>query len=136
MGRRAAVIAKRGVGIVLGASPIALGVASLLASPQPASRLGFGLIALSAVIATVNVHASWVRPWLFRRRIGSYEGYRAVSGLPLLGTALGVGAMASAFGHAPIAVAAILLTLVDTGGPLWFLIATWHDASLWSGSDA
>ena len=68
---------------------------------------------------------------MFRLRHGSIDSYRQVSGIPLVCTLLVVVGGILGFGGVAVALAGIAVMLVDTGGSLWFLLATWRDSSFW-----
>ena len=85
----------------------------------------------AAVIAAINFHLSFIRPRFFRFRRGSMDGYRHVSGIPIVGTLLlSIGAL-SGFGAIGSALIGIGAFVLDTGGSAWFIVATWRDRSLW-----
>ena len=116
--------------MVVAALPSALFVISLIA-PERAPHVPYlhvVLIVLALGIAGLNCYLSWVRPLLYLRRHGSRDGYRFVSGIPLIATVLAVGATLLAFGNDGIAIAGIVVQFLDTGSPLWFVYATWNDA--------
>jgi hypothetical protein len=58
---------------------------------------------------------------------------RNVSGIPLIGTLLVVFGGIIDFGDGRTAVLGLGVLALDTGGSLWFLIATWREHSLWDG---
>jgi hypothetical protein len=58
-------------------------------------------------------------------------GYQNVSGLPGLSTVLTLLVIIVFFGASGTALLALPILLIDTGGPIWFLIMTWRDESLW-----
>ena len=92
---------------------------------------GLGLAVLGLLFGILNVYLSAVRPRLYHLRHGSMEGYRFISGLPLFGDLLVIVAGVSGFGALPTAVVGLVALVLDTGGLLRFLIATWRDDSLW-----
>ena len=85
----------------------------------------------AAFIAGLNFHLSFIRPLIYRLRHGSMEDYRHVSGFPMIGTLLVLIGGIVGFGALSSALFGLAAMLVDTGGSLWFLIATWHDRSFW-----
>jgi len=90
----------------------------------------FFLLGIAGIL--LNFHLSWIRPLLHKLIHGSMESYKFVSGLPLIPALMIV---FSAIHLTPLiwpCVVASILLLVDTGGPLWFLIATWKDDSFWN----
>jgi hypothetical protein len=92
---------------------------------------GMAVMIAAGLIAMLNFYLSLVRAHLYVKRHGSRDGYRHVSGFPLIGTVLVVIGVALGFGDIPTAVLGLVVMSVDTGGSAWFLIATWRDASFW-----
>jgi hypothetical protein len=86
---------------------------------------------VSSLICFVNLHLSFVRPQLYRRRTGSMEGFRSISGIPLIGAGLALVSAWIALGAWGFAIVGFVLLAADVGGPFWFLLATWSDSSLW-----
>jgi hypothetical protein len=86
---------------------------------------------LSLFIGVVNSSLSFARPWLYRQRHKSMEGYKKVSNVPLIGTILVVLALMFGFGSTVTSILCLLATALDTGGLPWFLIMTWRDRGLW-----
>jgi hypothetical protein len=85
---------------------------------------------MGVFLCCVNFHVSFLRYPLHRLLRGEAK-YRHVSGYPFLGTALVViGAMILPPSIWKTTFAAVLL-LVDTGGPLWFFIATLLQEVVW-----
>lgn len=125
---------RRPLGVSVCLLPIAGLVGSALAPLEP-RFLWFGVVALvaAAAVATLNFYLSFIRPRVYQRRQGSLDGYRHVSGIPMIGTALTLVGAALSFGSAPCALFGIGIYASDTGGALWFVIATWKDSSFWSG---
>jgi len=91
----------------------------------------FAFAVLGLLLGTFNGYLWIVRPWLYRVRRGSMDGYRFVSGLPLFGTLCVVASGILGFGELPTALTGLGATAVDTGGLHWFLFATWRDETLW-----
>ena len=92
----------------------------------------FYIFILGAIGALLNFHLSWTRPLLYKLRYGSMESYKFVSGLPLIPTVMVV---FSAIYLTPLiwpCIVATALLLLDTAGPVWFLIGTWKDDSFWN----
>jgi hypothetical protein len=129
---------RRSLGVVVCFSPVLLLIASLVAwfAGREGGLAGLGLAVIGLLFGVLNAYLSFFRPWLYRRRRGSMEGYRFVSGLPLFGT-LFVG-LSGVFGFGePYTTALGLTTLaIDTGGLPWFLVSTWRDESLWDAEPA
>ncbi len=125
---------KRSLGVAFAALP-ALPLLSALMQPQQIDVRDTAFVVaplvLAAAFAFPNFHLSFVRPWLYRRRHGSFVDYKFVSGIPMLGTLCA--SVAAYFGWGSILCGALILiiTLIDTLSPPWFVIATWRDTSLW-----
>ena len=122
-------ILRRVLGVAAELSPVFLLVASLVWSVLRGSQphpVGVGIITGALAIGALNFHLSFVRGLLYRRANGSIEGYRHVSGFPLIGSVLVVIGAAVGFGSALCATLGLLAMALDTGGSVWFLIATWE----------
>ena len=125
---------RRAFGGTLAFLPLALLLVSLIygiARSQKSSFAGVGFMIGAAAFAILNFHLSFIRPRLFHRRHGSMDGYRFVSGLPMIGTVLVVLGALSGFGAVGSALIGIASFALNTGGSGWFIIATWRDHSLW-----
>lgn len=59
------------------------------------------------------------------------EGFRFISGVPILGTILACAAGVWGFGSVGTAGIGLFVMAIDTGGSVWFLLSTWKDTSLW-----
>ena len=82
---------RRAFGTILAFLPLALLISSLaigIIKGQQSNFAGVGFMIGAAVIAALNCYLSFVRPYLFHVRHGSMEGYRNVSGIPIIGTVL------------------------------------------------
>jgi len=64
-------------------------------------------------------------------RNGSYDGYKFVSGFPMLGTLLGIAALLLCGNNWLTLLAVLFIFVFDTGGLPWFIISTWKEESLW-----
>jgi len=118
--------------MVIALAPFALAIFSLVAQRQPLSAtIGTisGCIALA--FAALNFWLSFLRPVLWRRRHGSMDDYRFVSGLPGIGTFFAILACIVGFGGAAPAILALVALTLDTGGIPWFVFCTWGDQSMW-----
>jgi len=62
---------------------------------------------------------------------GSLDAYKFVSGIPIIGTVVVVVGTLLGFGTLLCTTLGLLAVALDTGGSVWFLVATWRDASLW-----
>jgi hypothetical protein len=125
---------RRTFGVIVAFLPLALLIASLasgiIKGQQPMFR-GVGFMIGAAALASLNCYLSFVRPYWFRLRHGSLEGFRNVSGIPIIGTVLGFVGTVFGFGAIGSALIGIAAFVLDTGGSGWFVIATWRDRSLW-----
>jgi hypothetical protein len=81
---------RRLLAVALCFSPVAVLAASVIYGAACGTRLTWGLapVLVAALLAALNLHLSVTRPLLYRRKHGSMAGYRFVSGVPLVGTAL------------------------------------------------
>ncbi len=112
----------------------ALFVASLASSVLRPSRPMFAgtvPLAFAGVIATLNLYLSFIRPRLYYRRIRSMDGYRNVSGIPMVSWLGLIAALVVGWGASGTSLLGLLFCFLDTGGPVWFVIWTWRDRSLW-----
>lgn len=126
--------ARRAVGLALCCVPIFLATASLLYGARGndhTSTRGTGVLVIALVVACVNFYLSFIRGWFHRRRTGSLDGYRFVSGIPMIGTLLVLIGSVLGFGSVACAALGLLATALDTGGSVWFLVATWRDSAFW-----
>jgi hypothetical protein len=126
--------ARRSFGAILAFLPLAFLIASLAVGAirrQQPSFAGIGLMIGAAVVAAFNCYLSFVRPHFFHLRHGSMEGYRHVSGLPIIGTVLVLSGIVFGFGAIGTALIGTAAFVFDTGGSGWFVISTWRDRSLW-----
>ena len=132
---------RRAVGVVVCLALFGLPVASLWVGP-PTSELapkvflilsipGLVCALLGLPVTLLNAHLEFLRPYLYRRRHGSLEGMRNVSGVPGIGTfAVFIGCLI-AFGHRQTAAIGLCVLALDVGGLPWFLILTWRDQGFW-----
>src|SRR5258708_7486170 len=92
---------RRAAGAALCLLPVAVPVLSLsygLLHQKPATIPAMIFISLAALIAIFNFYLSFVRGLLFRLRHGTLEGYKFVSGIPVIGNILMLTAVAFGFG--------------------------------------
>ena len=125
---------RRVFGLVVAAAPLVLVVASLLGGVS-AHRLwsvpGMVVELLAMAVGGLNFYLSVLRPVLHARWAGSLEGYRRVSGFPVVGTVLVVAGTLAGFGAIIPAAVGLGALIIDIGGFPWFLVATWSDSGLW-----
>jgi hypothetical protein len=114
-------------------SPVAVLAASIIYGTACGTSLSWGLapVLVAALLAVLNLHLSFTRPLLHRWKHGSLAGYRFVSGVPLVGTALVLAGVLPCFGDVVTASAGLAVLAADPLSPLWFLAMTWKDSSLW-----
>ena len=125
---------RRVLGLCLGLAPLVLLLASLVSglnNPVRPIFAGMGFMVTAAGVALLNFHLSFGRPLFFRLRHGTMDGYKFVSGFPMIGTALVVLGALFGFGAVGSAVTGVVVMLLDTGGSFWFLVSTWRDRSFW-----
>lgn len=125
---------RRVIGMVLCGLPLALAWACTLWTrtlPPATVALGGVLATIAVLIGCLNLDRAYLRPWRYRRQRGSLDGYRYVSGLPLVGTLFQVAGCLIAFGSPTVGLLGGLAGLLDVGGVPWFLVLTWQDRSLW-----
>ncbi len=127
-------MARRALGAILALSPVLLLFASIvggIVGVRTSLVGGMAVMIPAAAIALLNFYLSFLRGRLYVRRHGSLDGYRYVSGLPIIGTVLVVIGALLGFGELAVAALGLVVMAADTGGSVWFLISTWRDASLW-----
>ncbi|MGO8764840.1 MAG: hypothetical protein ACLQSR_06855 [Limisphaerales bacterium] len=125
---------RRAIGLLCGLLPLFVIVASIvygLSHSQP-RFVAFGWLIAAAIIALINMFYSFVRPFILLRilRVPNKE-YKRVSGLPVIGSILVILGTLFSFGSIGTAILFLIIFLIDTGGSMWFLIATWKDSGLW-----
>ncbi len=84
-----------------------------------------------AFFSLVNLYLSFGRPMILRLRGIPFEEQNNPSGYPLIAT---ISLMLSTLPFYPSlwpCVAVTILLVLDTGGPLWFLIWTWKVDEIW-----
>ncbi|NNC64785.1 MAG: hypothetical protein HKN84_08380 [Gammaproteobacteria bacterium] len=85
---------------------------------------GWSFAAMAVAVAGLNVYLSFIAPWLYERRMGSMQGYRAMSGLPAIGGFFILFAGALIPASAIVGASLLVVYLADTGGLPWFLVST------------
>ena len=94
--------------------------------------LAWGVLGLGGFLALLNVFLSFGRPLILHLRHVPENERRNVSGAPILGSLLLMFGALPLFPRVWPCVTVTVLLLLDTGGPLWFLMCTWKDESLWT----
>jgi formate-dependent nitrite reductase membrane component NrfD len=92
-------------GVALCLLPVALAAACALwqrSLTEAKVYTGLVLAGVACLVGLLNLQLALVRPRLYRRRHGSLEGCRFVSGLPIVGTFLLVAGCLTAFGSAAV----------------------------------
>ena len=51
-----------------------------------ASYIGYTILSLLALIVLTNLNLSFIRPWRYKRKHGSFDNYQNISGIPGVGT--------------------------------------------------
>jgi len=114
-------MARRTGAILVAALPVALHVASAMSSRRSSLVLvGETLAMIAMTLGALDFYVSFLRKKTPR-----------VSPAPLVGAVLVLAAGGLAFGDRPTAIFAIFAYAIDTGGPPWFIAATWRDRSMW-----
>lgn len=129
---------RRGLGVLAGVVPLLLLGASLVFSVMSDNRQSTAALVVMIVamfIAAPNFYLSFIRPLLFHLRRGSFDEYKNVSGIPIVGTVVVVVGAILGFGSVLCSTLGVVATALDTGGSMWFVIATWRDRSFWDDPD-
>jgi len=91
-------------------------------------KVGYGFFLLGAIVSLLNIYTSFLRYPVHRVLGKSRDCYKHVSGLPLIGGLVLIGAWV--LPQSPwISFATALLMLLDTGGISWFVVMVWSDPS-------
>jgi hypothetical protein len=126
---------RRACALVIVGGFLGLPVASLLCPWRVADgglvALGYVLFSLGALIAVSNFYLSFLRVPILRLRGRALSDIRHVSVIPVFGMLIVLG-LALAPANRPLSIIALLLTLLDTGNILWFLLAVWNDHTFWA----
>lgn len=124
---------RRTFGVILCTLPLTLAAASIAAgvfSHAPLFR-GISFITVAMMIAILNFYLSFGRPIINSFMNSPQVAYHYVSGLPVVGTTLVIVGLLFGFGAIGTATLAAFATALDTGGSVWFLLATWKDTTFW-----
>jgi len=125
---------RRGIGVLACGAPVLLLVASMVSAVIAGDRpdaIGSVAMVVAIAIAALNFYLSAVRPLVFRRRNGSLDGYKHISGLPVIGSLVVVAGAVVGFGSGLCVALGLIAIGLDVSGSVWFLVATWRDSSLW-----
>jgi hypothetical protein len=125
---------RRLFGVLVAVAPFFLMIASVsywIDHKDSSDWRGIWCGSAGAAIGLQNFYLSFVRPLLHRLSRGNLEGYKFVSGLPMIGTILTVLAVIYGFGSGGTAAIGVCALIWDTGGLPWFVLSTWRDRSLW-----
>ena len=129
----------RALWVALGLLPLAMCAAlfltewRLLGGQYPG--LGYGIFILGAVVSIVNMYTSLLRYPVHRVLGGSRDSYKHVSGVPIVGGLVLIGAWLLPQ-SLWLSLATVLLMLLDTGSVSWFVVMIWSDPSFWGKEDA
>ena len=99
------------------------------------STTGIVIFVLGAVVSVTNMYTSFLRYPVHLLLGKSRDSYKHVSGLPLLGGLVLIGAWLLPQGLW-LSTATALLMLLDTGGISWFVVTIWSDPSFWEKDNA
>jgi hypothetical protein len=124
---------RRVIAVTVCFAPLILAAASLAAGwfwPRT-SPIGVALAVLAVPVLVLNLTLAFVRPVVYRLRHGSMDGYRHVSGLPLIGNLFAVAGAVVGFGDWRAAGVALFATVCDTGSMTWLAVVIWRDPSFW-----
>jgi hypothetical protein len=119
-------------GFLLAATGLA-GISERIAAVGFLHVLAWCGLAFGGFIAMLNAFLSFGRRLILQFRGIPPEEQRHVSGFPMLGSLVLMLSAIPFFPQVWPSIVVTVLLLLDTGGPLWFLISTWHDVSLWTG---
>jgi len=123
-------LVRRSLGVIISLSPILVLLASIvfgIIRSRPFFSAALGLMVAACALAIWNFYLSFIRGRLYLKRHGSLEGYRYVSGVPLIGAVLAMIGGLVGFGEIGNSLVGLASMAFDTGGPVWFLICTWRD---------
>jgi len=120
-------VIRRGAGLLLGASPVLLALASVLKNG------GFAASSLAILYASVGALICLLNLWIiFGRRLRHGPGeMRYVSPVPIFGAIAFVAALSESFGSTVLAVVCLGGLMLDQGGLPWIIYYTWNDSSFW-----
>jgi hypothetical protein len=105
----------------------------LLAGQYP--KVGYGIFVLGAIVSVANMYTSFLRYPVHLVLGKSRDSYKYVSGLPLIGGLVLIGAWLLP-PSLWLSLATALLMLLDTGGIFWVVVTVWSDPSFWGKENA
>ena len=105
----------------------------LLAGQYP--KVGYGVFVLGAIVSGANMYTSFLRYPVHLVLGKSRDSYKYVSGLPLIGGLVLIGAWLLP-PSLWLCLATALLMLLDTGGIFWVVVTVWSDPSFWGKENA
>jgi len=97
--------------------------------------VGYGIFVLGAIVSVVNYYISYLRYPVHRMLGNSKDSYKHVSGVPLFGGLVLIGAWLLPQNFW-LSLATALLMLLDTGSISWFVVMAWSDPSFWGKKNA
>jgi hypothetical protein len=83
------------------------------------------------ILITILNLCYFLRPLFWKKWYGNMNGYSNKSQLPLIGTVFGLLCLGFGFGYIVSTIISLIIFILDTGGFLWFIFATWSDESFW-----
>lgn len=94
------------------------------------STVGIAIFMPGAVVCIANMYTSFLRYPVHLLLGKSRDSYKYVSGLPLIGGLVLIGAWLLPQ-NIWLSSATTLLMLLDTGGISWFVVTIWSDPTFW-----
>lgn len=98
-------------------------------------KVGYGIFLLGAIVSIINFYISYLRYPTHRLLGKSRDTYKYVSGLPLIGGLVLIGAWLLPQ-NLWLSLTTALLMLLDTGSISWFVVMAWSDPSFGSKENA
>ena len=112
------------------------GIPQSIAEVSLLQKLSWAAFLLGGFIALLNAFLSFIRPLFLKLRARLPEEQHYVSGIPILASFLLMLSTIALYPRLWPCFAVSVLLLLDTGGPLWFLICTWKDDFVWRKDEA
>ncbi len=108
--------------------PIAVVLTSLITGLiNPVDRpfgLWFAIVGL--LFGILNLYLALIRPAVYIQKHQSLDGFRYISGFPIIGTFFVVLGCIFSFAHIPTAIVGVLAILGDINGLPWVLALVWR----------